>query len=151
MKEIKITRGLVTQVDDEWFDELNQLRIRAKYDGRKYYAVFGVKAIGIHRVITNAPKGMEVDHIDGNTLNNQANNLRVCTHRENGRNRGKASINTSGYKGVFKKRKKWEAQLNYLGKKIHSKTFDTVKEAAIAYDELAKKYHGKFANLNFNE
>lgn len=90
MQEIKLTRGLVTQVDDWWFEELNQYKWFAAKDLHTYYAKRWSSTsngkrhnICMHRVIMNTPKGMEVDHGDFNGLNNQEHNLTNCTHKKN--------------------------------------------------------------------
>lgn len=109
----------------------------------------------IHRLITNCPKGMSVDHIDGNPLNNQKNNLRVCTLKSNCYNsRKKGKNNTSIYKGVHfdgggKLRKPWKAviKIDYIGYNLGR--FATQEEAARAYDNRAHEVWGEFANLNF--
>jgi hypothetical protein len=90
-------------------------------------------------------------HKDGNGLNCQDGNLRVCTSSQNGMNRGKQSDNTSGYKGVTwdKSKGKWQASIKVNQKTIFLGRFNNVIEAAKAYDEGAKKYHGAFARLNF--
>lgn len=109
------------------------------------------KTIFMHREIMGFPEGMEIDHIDGNGLNNKRSNLRICTSAENKRNRGIDRIrNKSGYKGVFyeKYHKKYRATICVNYKRIYLGYFDTAKDGAIAYNEAVKKYHGKFANLN---
>ena len=87
----------------------------------------------MHSVIMNAPKGIQVDHIDGNGLNNQKSNLRLVTNRQNCMNRHQ--ITTSKYPGVTwnKRSRKWVAQAQIDGKHIHIGTFSTEKEAYEAY------------------
>jgi hypothetical protein len=102
--------------------------------------------IMLHRLIANAPKGKEVDHISGDTLDNRRSNLRVCTHAENTKNRKGNVGNVTKYKGVHfrKDRKKWTAQIR-VNYKIHFLGyFDTPEEAHAAYCEASKKYHGQF-------
>jgi hypothetical protein len=96
--------------------------------------------------------GMVVDHIDHNGLNNQKKNLRICTFAENCRNLRSSRHKNSKYKGVHwhKRRKKWAAQISCNNKTYHLGYFTNEIEAAKAYDRAAKKYHGKFASLNFN-
>lgn len=104
------------------------------------------KTILMHREIMKPPQGMEVDHRDGNGLNNQRSNLRICTHAENVRNRGKQKNNKSGYKGVkFEKRgNKYVAQIKYSNVVYYLGTFSSPVEAHEAYKEASKKLHKKY-------
>ena len=56
--------------------------------------------------------------------------------------------NTSGFKGVFKKEKRWVAKIRVKGKYFHLGTFLTKKDAAVAYNNAALEHFGKFARLN---
>ena len=111
------------------------------------------KTLQLHRLLMNPPKGMVIDHINHNGLDNRRENLRICTRAENSRNRGKQKNNTSGYKGVcwYKRDKKWRAQIKKDSKKIHIGYFDIIEDAARAYDAKAKELFGEFAHLNFPE
>ena len=111
MKKITLTQGKETIVDDDDYEILMEHKWYAHKSSRKkdkFYAERMApvdsngkqKIIHIHRVIINAPKGMQVDHINGNPLDNRRENLRICTNQQNGMNRGKPKDNTSGYKGV---------------------------------------------------
>ena len=95
----------------------------------------------------------EVDHKDGNTLNNKRNNLRSCTRAENQQNRIKRKKGTSKYKGVdyFKQEKKYRARIRINTKLKHLGYFENEIEAAFAYDEAAKKNFNEFARLNFED
>ena len=95
----------------------------------------------------NAPKGMSVDHINGNKLDNRKSNLRICTHAENLRNLKKAKNNTSGFKGVswYSKSKKWRAVITFGGKYHHLGLFVKKQDAIDAYNQKAKEYFGQFA------
>lgn len=160
MKIIQLTRGQVTQVSDEWYEELNKHNWYAHFDppSQTYYALRRAKRflgksklIPMHRVITNAPDNMMVDHIDHNTLNNQFENLRVCTMAQNQYNRKMNRNNSTGYKGVKPHGRGYMARIRVDGKEIYLETWDTQEQAAIAYDQAARMYFGEFANLNFPE
>jgi hypothetical protein len=105
----------------------------------------------VHRFIMGCipGDGKVVDHIDGNTLNNQKSNLRICTMAENSRNRKRNKNNTSGYKGVSysAQRKKWQAQIRVDGGIEYLGLFADPTSAHEAYKEAALKYHGEFARF----
>lgn len=157
MKEIQLTQGKVALVDDEDFDYLNQFKWHASKLSGKFYAQRHAKLsnpnnikILMHRDVMKPKKGFVIDHVDGNTLNNQKNNLRICTHAENMRNSKIPINNTSGFKGVYwnKENEKWTAFIRFNNKRFHLGLFFELKDAAKAYNEGAIKYFGKFANLN---
>lgn len=107
------------------------------------------------RLIMNCPKGMVVDHINGNRLDNRKKNLRICTQNQNTKNRVKSPRNKSGFKGVhfFKSKyplqKPWVAEIVVDRKRISLGYFKTKEEAARAYDIAAEKHFGEFAKFNF--
>jgi hypothetical protein len=105
----------------------------------------------LNRVIMDAPPGLLVDHRNNDTLDNRRANRRLATCSQNRINsRRDKSRTSSRYVGVSleKGRGKWLAYISYNGKRIHLGRFDDEIEAAKAYDEAAKKYHGEFARLN---
>lgn len=89
---------------------------------------------------------LQVDHIDGDRLNNAKENLRECTRSENQRNRGMQENNKSGFKGVSfdKSRNKWQAGIGVNGKRISLGRFDTPELAYSAYCKKASELHGEF-------
>jgi hypothetical protein len=113
----------------------------------------GFRTIYLAReIVGKIPAGMVVDHIDGNPLNNLRSNLRICTRKENQRNRIKTSGTKNIYKGVYANGSgNFKGQIVVDGKKIHLGTFCNEKDAAIAYDNASKLYFGKFARRNFLE
>ena len=92
---------------------------------------------------------VKTDHKDGNTLNNQKYNLRLCTCQQNGFNR-KATVRTSKFKGVRKiqRSSKWETDIWFNGKSIYIGSYTTEEDAAIAYNKKAVELFGEFARLN---
>lgn len=105
----------------------------------------------MHRVILNAPSGMEVDHINMDGLDNRRCNLRLATRPQNRWNRIKNSNNTSGYKGVWyhKRDHLWCAEIGASGGRHRLGRFASPIDAALAYDAAALQLHGEFARLNF--
>lgn len=94
---------------------------------------------------------MFVDHINHNKLDNRRCNLRICTETQNNMNKCFDSRNTSGYKGVswHKSARKWFAYIRFNKQRLNIGFFDDPVEAAHAYDDAARIYHGEYAHLNF--
>jgi hypothetical protein len=105
----------------------------------------------MHREVVNCPKDLQVDHKDGNGLNNSKLNLRIVTHKQNNQYKSLTSANTSGFKGAFfckyrsHLKTPWRSLIRYENKSIHLGCFETAEEAHEAYKLAAKKYYGEFA------
>lgn len=91
-----------------------------------------------------------IDHIDGNSLNDNIENLREATQQENLRNRVSNKNAASQYLGVswHKNRNHWVAQMGINGKNYYLGKFDNQEDAALEYNKAAVKNYGEFANLN---
>jgi HNH endonuclease/AP2 domain len=117
----------------------------AKEQRKTFYAHSKRGAIYMHALLMGEKN---VDHIDGDGLNNRRSNLRIATVSENDSNRGAQINNTTGFKGVTPFHAKFQARITKDGTYYYLGTFNTALEAARAYNEVAKKYHGEFAYLN---
>jgi hypothetical protein len=158
MKEIPLTKGYVALVDNDDYDRLiamGKWYYNKGYAERKRsYTVNGKRVyvlMSMHRIIANTPKGMSTDHIDGNPLNNQKLNLRICSHGENMQNcKVVRKNNTSGFRGVkwHSIGKKWDVSIHLKGEKIYLGLYADKIEAAKVYNKAAIKYYGEFARLN---
>jgi hypothetical protein len=151
--QIPLTKNKFALVDDDMFDELSKFNwcyYTAGYAARGVKLNSKSKTIYMHRQIMKAKINEVVDHIDGNTLNNCRQNLRICRKIDNRRNMKTPITNTSGHKGVtwYKPSKKWKAQISVDNKCINLGHFSNKLDAAIKYNNAAEKYHGRFARLN---
>lgn len=108
-----------------------------------------VTRIYLSREILNAPKGVFVDHINGDSLDNRKLNLRLSNSFQNNCNRKPMSNNKSGFKGIYQSKGKYMARITKNKKRYFIGTFLNKEDAAKAYDVMAKKLFGNFAWLNF--
>jgi hypothetical protein len=88
----------------------------------------------------------QVDHKHFDTCDNRWNEIRTCTQGQNQQHRGKLRNNTSGYKGVCSDGNRHSASIAFDNQRIHLGTFDSAEEAAAAYNNAARVYHGEFAH-----
>lgn len=138
-------------IDDDDYEKISEYRWTAWRHRNTIYAVSGGGMIKIHRVILGVDyRNVFVDHIDGNGLNNQKTNLRLCTNKENIRNSKIQTNNTTGFKGVsyHKQTGKYRARIKVSGKEVHIGLYDTSMEAADNYNKMALACFGVFARLN---
>lgn len=141
-----------TKIDIDKVEKIKNIKWR--YDLKNHYVVTGSskQTKFIHAYLINIPKGMVVDHIDRNRLNNLSSNLRLVTYSQNGMNKGKQSNNTSGIVGVSwdKSRNKWEAHIKINKKKLHLGRFKNKEDAINARKEAEIKYFGEYRCKNPN-
>ena len=123
----------------------------------------GYRSIQIDRQMLHAPHlawwkyyrvfpRREVDHRDGDKLNDRILNLRLADRARQRHNSSKSTANTSGYKGVTwdKRRRVWVGQIQVRGKHVHLGQFPNAISAATAYDAAAIWHFGVFACTNFS-
>ena len=148
--------GYTTQIDDCDVGKVIGKRVGVVRCHNLCYARISVRDKGgklkrmpLHKYIMNPPRGYEVDHIDGNGLNNKRENLRICTHAENLQNSKDRCHGKQKYRGVrLVPSGNYVAKFFHNGKNIHVGTFCTEEEAAIAWNAKAKELYGKYARLN---
>jgi len=147
-------------IDKEDYDKVKDYRwyLMANYNYQnniKFYVQSESKGyhVKLHRLLITTDK--QVDHKNGNGLDNRKENLREATNLQNSQNKEKQNYKgkkliTSKYKGVWwcKTYKTWVSQIGLNYKRISLGRFKTEIEAAQAYNEAAVKYFGKFARLN---
>lgn len=152
MKQIKFPKNRYALVDDR--DYLKILKYKWHIDGRGYVMRNRLtkddgSPIQLHRLILNPSQDKQVDHINGDRLDNRRDNLRVCSKSQNMCNRGPQKNNTSGFKGIYydKFAEKWRAKANFNGK-VYSIARSKSKDKVIrAYNRLISKIQGEFAKL----
>lgn len=155
--KIPLTQGYYALVDEDdatWLSQWNWYYWDgyARRNGEWHPVEDGRLArdpILMHRSILQLPDQMDVDHANGDGLDNRRLNIRPATRAQNMHNRG--SVSGSEYKGVHwhKRRGKWAAAISVNGTRYHLGYFHSDVEAALSYDEAAVEHHGEFAHLNF--
>lgn len=149
-------QGFDVMVDDEdvpligniedwfYFNTARARHFQAFYFCRHIYSSEGKFTLQrLHRLLVNAPKGSVVDHIDGNPLNNQKSNLRICNQTINCLNAKMSRANTSGYTGVYWHSRdcKWQACLRVDGKQMSLGYYETIEEAVSARSKALLTYY----------
>ena len=153
MERISLKNGGFVLVSAEDLPLVSPFTWRKQKRGRRYYAYTADKHHrSMHRMLLGASKGQQVDHIDGNGLNNCRSNLRLCTTSQNMANAGKYRGHeyTSRYKGVSRvaSHRKFRAQICKDGKIHYLGYFHSEHDAARAYNAAAVDLFGEFAKLN---
>ena len=146
---VPLTQGHKAMVDEDDYEKVMKYKWYAHFSKNEFiYARHKGKSESfmLHNFILGC-KG--VDHIDRNGLNCQRFNLRIATSSQQSANRVLPRKNE--FIGVWKNNDKWSASLRCNGIRYYAGAFNEIKDAAKAYDEMAKKYHGEFAVLNFPE
>ncbi len=165
--EIKLTKGKIAIVD-EIDSDLSELKWRAPESHGVWHVIRHAPKhhgfVHLHRVIVERMVGRtllkheEVDHINGNGLDNRRANLRIVSDAQQSRNSSKPRFylgrpTTSVYKGVTRdwknKNKIWRAQITFDKRVYNLGRFTSESDAAKAYDRKAHEVFGEYAKLNF--
>lgn len=159
MKLIKLTQGKFAKVDDDDFERISKQSWCVDFVPRRnvYYALTWVKkgknkkptTTRMHRVVMNAKKGQLIDHKNGDTLDNRKENLRFCTHKQNGMNKNISKNNKYGHVGIRKRVHKttlptYQAYIFLDGKQKNLGWFKDKEKAILAYVQSAKENFGDF-------
>lgn len=151
---ISLNMDTFALVDDDDYEKVKPYNWFLSGTG---YAVAFVPADGkfkltyLHRFIMDAQPGQCVDHINGCSLDNRRNNLRLATAYQNGQNRRVSPLSTTGLKGVswHEGRRKYHARIQLQGMRYFLGFFEDAETAALAYDEAARRLFGAFAVCNY--
>lgn len=156
MKRLALSNGSITLLDDADYEIVKRWTWRKDRHGyatrvRRVYISpnrYKCTTIFLHRQITDAKTGFDVDHMNRNRLDNRRSNLRQASRSQNNINSKIAHTNTSGYKGVnfHKSTGKWRAYISQSGKQIYLGLFSTIDQAASARRNKAIELYGEFIN-----
>lgn len=154
MKTIPLNKGKHTLVDDDTYEWISQWKWFCSSAGYAFrnerYGEGRRRTIFMHREIMKTPKGMCTDHINHDVLDNQKDNLRICTKRQNNFHRLRKSPKVdTPYRGVyFRYGSRYHARIKVKGKALFLGSFDRSEDAARCYNLAAKQHFGEFAVLN---
>lgn len=141
---VPLTRGCEALIDECSLKLVDSMNWSSSIELKAIYAKTSIdgKIVGMHRIITSAPAGKEVDHINGNTLDNRVSNLRICTTRENQQNQTKHRNGKLVGCSFDAYHKAWKSGIRIDGKFKHLGYFKTEFEAHERYMEEYKKISG---------
>jgi len=150
MKEIKLTQGRVAKIDDEDYPLVSQFKWYYHSTGYAFTGDGQGGKLRMHYAIMARLPKYQVDHINGDRLDNRRQNLRHVKAQYNCWNKGLPANNTSGYKGVSwdKKTSRWRARIKIDYIQYNLGGFDNAVDGARAYNEAALKHYGKYTRLN---
>jgi hypothetical protein len=161
MQLISLSQGQFATVDDDFYEVIVNLGYRYHACWNKptqsFYASRHARRENgrmythrLHWDIVGYPlEGFAADHINGDTLDNRRENLRIVSHAQNNSNQRRRKDNRSGYRGVQQDRNRWAAKITVGGKTHHIGCFGTAEEAARAYDAASLDLHGVYGRRNF--
>lgn len=141
--------AVVDRVDEPLVNQWTWSLHSDGYAFRRTESASGRSIVYMHRELLAPGRGLWVDHVDGDRLNNMRCNLRLATPSQNGANSA-SRPRRSGFRGVYphKPTGRWLAQISIDGRVRHLGIFDLVEDAAMAYDHAARAQWGPFARTS---
>lgn len=150
MKTVNLTQNKIALISDQDWERISRIRWHAARTRKRWEARHsGTGKTWVRMAKFILQTDCEVDHVNGDALDNQRDNLRVVTRSQNNQNR-KARPHSSKFKGVhwLKRARRWQVSLRKNGKKFHLGYFKDEVEAGKAYDRAALIHFGEFARTN---
>lgn len=151
---VELSRGYVAAVDADDLHLVAGVNWSALVCGKTVYGMRRGprperKCILLHRAIMGFPEGLEIDHIDGDGLNNRRSNLRIATAFQNHQNTPLRVDSASGLKGAHPCRQtgRWKSEITANGRTHYLGRFDTPEAAHAAYTEASVRLHGAFGRV----
>ena len=153
---VPLTRGYEAIIDAADVPSVDQWNWQATQQQHTIYAVrtersgTSKRTVRMHRALMGDPIGFEVDHVDGNGLDNRRSNLRQATPSQNQFNQRLSSANSSGFKGVTwcRKGRRWKARIKVKNVLKHLGTFTSPEAAHAAYCAASERFHGDFGRTD---
>lgn len=145
---IPLTQGYSALVSDSDFPALSQFKWRY-VNGYAARTASPNRLEYMHRVLMQPAPHQQVDHIDGDRLNNTRENLRLASRADNQRNKGVPRNSSTGFKGVGPYGERYHARIRVNGRRVHLGYWDDPEVAALVYDAAARRFHGAYACLNY--
>jgi hypothetical protein len=156
---LPLSRGLVAVIDFDDFERVGRVKWYAQttncgavYAARNRPSGSKPRLMLLHREVMHCPQNRQVDHVNGDTLDNRKSNLRKATDSQNKTGFRRSKTGTSSkFRGVcwYKRDALWQARLSKERTIIFLGRFLNEEDAARAYDAAAIKHFGEFACLNF--
>lgn len=149
IRHIHLTKNHVTVVDASDYLSFGAYTYHLNSSGYAMRHLCDKQGVVLHREIMNPPAEMQVDHINGNRLDNRRSNLRICTAQHNSWNRRIGSKNTSGYVGVHwvKASQSWAVVILVNGVRKHLGRFKNKLEAIRIRREAELLFYGEYAQV----
>jgi hypothetical protein len=158
-REIPLTQGQVTRVSVHRFEELNSFKWYAQWNSttKSFYAVRNTSRVNGKSYILSMQRQIlglsredprQGDHENHDTLDNMDGNLRIATRTQNRHNFRINKNNTSGFRGVYPRGRRWTSRIFVSGRQLYLGERDTPQEASELYCQAARLYRGEFAKVD---